>query len=86
MSQDGSWAEPEPTIRTNAQARELEQHVQNLSDLIGALVRKYGEPIGTSKGTVYRLALTDADLTLSGSLQTMMDPCSGALLIRFRPE
>lgn len=81
MSQDGSWAEPDP-----ARLDELERAAGDLTAVVAALVVKCGEPCGPD-GRSWRLALTEAELMagMGGTLRTNLDPASGALLIRFHP-
>lgn len=76
------------SARLERERREMEQHAQNLCDALGALVRKYGEPVGTDAGPSWRVSLTETERmdAMGGTLSTNLDPNSGALLIRFRPE
>lgn len=72
-------------IRQNRDTlQEAKQRAERAETIVAALVRKYGEQV---HGNGYRLVLTDAELEdTPGVLSFNLDPNSGALLIRFRPE
>lgn len=88
MSQDGSWTDPLERYKAlREHADTLEQRAEMLGVIVAALVQKHGENVGTSEAPRYRVALTERELTeMPGVISVNLDPCSGALLIRFRPE
>lgn len=97
MAQDGTWQardripqEPEPprvptpTLleRVRSERDAAEQRAEQAELIVAALVRKFGECV--ERDHAWRVALTDTEVVeLDGMLRVMLDPSSGAMLLRY---